>query len=81
MIEKHFSKFNKEDWTETNIHNLVVIKKNDNFSIISFDLQYVKYIKKKDRKESDTQKQWMQISSDGKIVKIDIKDFTKKKIN
>jgi hypothetical protein len=81
VIEKHFSKFNKEDWTETNIHNLEVIKKSDNFSIISFDLQYVKYIKKEDRKESDTQKQWMQISSESKIVKIDIKDFTKEKID
>ena len=31
--------------------------------------------------ESDTQKQWMQISSDSKIVKIDIKYFTKEKID
>ena len=78
VIERHFSKFNKEDFLETNIFNLEIISENNNFSIITFDLQYVKYIKKEDRKESDTQKQWMQITSDGKIVKIDIKDFTKK---
>ena len=81
VIERHFSKFNKEDFLETNIFNLEIISENNNFSIITFDLQYVKYIKKEDRKESDTQKQWMQITSDGKIVKIDIKDFTKKKID
>ena len=75
VIERHFSKFNKEDFLETNIFNLEIISENNNFSIITFDLQYVKYIKKEDRKESDTQKQWMQITSDGKIVKIDIKDF------
>lgn len=77
VIERHFSKFNKEDFLETNIFNLEIISENNNFSIITFDLQYVKYIKKEDREESDTQKQWMQITSDGKIVKIDIKDFTK----